>query len=350
MCLAVFSVVLASIQTIENKKYKYLKLTIYLFITILAYQSIIIAFPVISMLLYFIDKKKNKKSFKEILKYIVILFLVIVVEYGIILIMNHALGQSMTRIVKLINMESFFIRLKYAIGNALLIIIGFMNMLPYGLNIFIIIFTILAMIINKNLRQYINKYLLILLVILLESISIMFLFDSGQCARTNWTAGMIWGVSLFFLLQDIDKEKRINQTITCFIVISFLFNSFMLLQNSAQHIAANKVDANMGYSIKYKVERYEAETGNKITKFAYMHDINPSQYGNEVKKIGSLTERAFGCHWSVVEAVNYYLDRNLEEVPFLYEIYFGKMEKNNYSSYSEEQIFFENDTLYMVIY
>lgn len=350
MCLSVFCVILASIQTVENKKYKYLKITIYLFITILSYQSTIVVFPVISLLLNFINKQENKNKLKEIFKYALIIILVIAVEYGIIMFMNHILGESMTRMVKLINMEAFFLRLKYAIYNVGFLIIGFMNMLPHGFNILVIILTIIGMIINKNLRKYTKNYLMLLFLIISESILIMFLFDSGQCARTNWNLGMIWGISLIFLLQDIDKEKRINQIITIFVIISFLFNSIMLLQNSSQHIAANKVDENMGYSIRYKVKKYEAETGNKITRFAYIQDFDPSQYAKGIKKMGSLTERALACDWSVHEAMNYYLDRKLEEEIFPYSIYFEKASKINYSEYSDDQIILENDTLYLIIY
>ena len=73
----------------------------------------------------------------------------------------------------------------------------------------------------------------------------------------------------------------------------------MILRNSNEHIAANKVDENMGRSIKYILEKYESDTGNKITKFSYVYDPDPQQYAPGIKHIGSLTERKLACSWYI---------------------------------------------------
>lgn len=354
-------VVKASIETISDKKSKYIKIIIYLFITMLSYQAIIIAFPVLAFLLNFIKVEDNSKGSKaiskeskkiiiEILKYIAILLVIILIEWGIIQLLNNLLGKEMTRTVKLINFQAFCIRLKYAMLNTLVLYAGFMNMLPIGLLPIVSVATIMLMLVNKKSRGDIKFYIFLLLIIFIECGTIIFLFDSGQCPRTNWTMGFVWGISLIYLIKNIDINKNMEKIISVLVTISFVVNSVVLLQNSMQHIAANKVDANIGYNIKYKIERYEASTGKTITKFAYINDYKASQYAKEIKKIGSLTERAFACSWSILEAVNYYTGRELKLTEFPYEIYFNKMEQIDYTVYTEEQLFFENDTLYMIVY
>ena len=283
MCLGVLMVVMASIETLNDKKSKYIKIITYLFITIISYQAIIIAFPVITFLLNFIKVKKKEKSSKdliiEIIKYTLILMVIIIVEWEIIQLFNNILDKEMTRTVKLINFQAFCIRLNYTLLNTLSLYVGFMNMLPYGLLPLVSIITIAIMFINKKSRKDIIYYIFLLLII-----------------------------------------------ISILVIISFLINSMILIQNSMQHIAANKIDANMGYNIKYKIERYEEKTGKKITKFAYINDYKPSQYARDIKKMGSLTERAFACNWSILEAMNYYTGRKLKVVEFPYNVYFDKME------------------------
>lgn len=361
MCLGVLMVVKASIETLKNKKSKYLKIIIYLFITIISYQAIIIAFPIIAFLLNFIKVKKedkdsnfiNKKSkeiIKEILKYIVILVIIILIEWGIIQLFNNILGKEMTRMVKLINFQAFCIRFRYAVLNTLSLYIGFMNMLPYGLLPFISVITIAILFMSKESRKDIIYYIFLLFIILIECGIIIFLFDSGPCPRTNWSIGLVWGISLIYLIKNININTKLEKIISILVIISFMINSIILIQNSMQHIAANKVDANMGYNIKYKIERYEGETGKKITKFAYINDHNPSQYARDIKKMGSLTERAFACDWSILEAMNYYTERKFKVTEFAYDIFFNEMEQIDYTEYTEDQLYFEDDTLYMIVY
>ena len=63
----------------------------------------------------------------------------------------------------------------------------------------------------------------------------------------------------------------------------------------------------MGKIIKYALEKYEKETGNKVTKFAYAYDRKPQQYAENM------------------------MDKDYEE-------------------FSEEQLVFKGNTLYMLVY
>lgn len=68
-----------------------------------------------------------------------------------------------------------------------------------------------------------------------------------------------------------------------------------------------RVEENMGKTIKYALEKYEKETGNKVTKFAYAYDRKPQQYAENM------------------------MDKDYEE-------------------FSEEQLVFKGNTLYMLVY
>lgn len=198
--------------------------------------------------------------------------------------------------------------------------------------------------------KHIKKNKGITLIALVITIVIFFTFDSGQCARTNWGFAVLWGMQLIYLLINFKNEKKIEKFIMEFVICSFIFNSFMLLQNSAWHTASNTVDKNDGYTFKTVIEKYERETGKKITNFAYVYDLDVSQYAVGIKKMGSLTERALACPWSIRQSLNYYTGRELKEVQFPYNILFDKIKISNYDGFCEDEIYFMDNTMYIVVY
>ena len=163
---------------------------------------------------------------------------------------------------------------------------------------------------------------------------------------------MIWGASLIILLAqsyNIPEGKR-TKFIYGLIIVSFIINNIFIMQNITEHIASNRVEENMGKTIKYVVEKYEQETGNKVTKFAYAYDRNPQQYAVGIRPIGSLTERKLACSWSISQAMNFYCERKFEKVRMPTQVYAEKMIDKDYKEFSEDQLVFEGDTLYMLVY
>lgn len=148
---------------------------------------------------------------------------------------------------------------------------------------------------------------------------------------------------------NISEGKRTN-FIYGLVIISFIINNIFIMQNITEHIASNRVEENMGKTIKYAIEKYEEETGNTITKFSYAYDQNPQQYAVGIKPIGSLTERKLACSWSISQAINFYCERKLEKVRMPIEIYTEKMIDKDDTEFSEDQLVFEGDTLYMLVY
>ena len=125
------------------------------------------------------------------------------------------------------------------------------------------------------------------------------------------------------------------------------------LCNDSEHIAANKVDENTGATIKAKIEKYEQETGRTVTKFGYGYDFEPQQFSIGIKPMQSLTERKFACKWSAEFSMDYYCGRNFEIVDFKYpkaQDYHTNNSNKNFKAFSEDQIYFEGDTVYMIVY
>ena len=76
-----------------------------------------------------------------------------------------------------------------------------------------------------------------------------------------------------------------------------------------------------------------------------------------IKHMESLTERKLACVWCIEYAVQYYCERDLELVTFnnfvLMEDDRESMYNNrdiDYDCFSDEQIKFKDDTIYMIVY
>lgn len=361
MCLGVFTSILAATKIVTENKYKYLKIACLMFVSTFSYQGLINIFFTLSILLLIIKQEYENKhlkeiilpTIKEILKIVIILLIVVIINVITIKMGVIKIGDDSKRVIEINNVEALSKRLKEVTIYLNEIWNNSMNMLPKHINSIVVILTLLLILKYKKERklELILKYIFLNLCIMAVCIAPMFIFNTGICGRVNVPIAEIWGISLILnlMLTNQNNEKYENKIVYTIIIISFIFNSIMILQNTSEHIAANRVDQALGKTIKYALEKYEKESGNIITKFSYAFDENPEQYSEGIKPIGSLTERKFACPWCLQETVEYYCDRKLELVKMPMNI-FSNFPKEDYTEFSEEQLVFSNNTLYILIY
>ena len=314
------------------------------------------AFPIFVIFFQFLNLKntKNKKDItKNLILSAIIMITSVILEFLIINVCNRILGTESTRI----SIEDFSeigplltVFIPYGFIEGISLFVNFMNMLP---KMFLPIVTLCSLILlykDKKTRIHILSITIIIYFIIIENSIFMTIFNMGKTGRANWITALEWGMSLIYLLIYFDRNKKLGKVISVFIILSFSFNSFMLLQNSSYHTAANLIDKNDGYAINTKIEKYEKETGNKITKYSYTYEYYSYPYAIGIKKLGSLTERALSCPWSINQSLNYYTNRKLELVEFPIEIEEKLKSVFDYKGFSEEQIYLENDTMYILVY
>ena len=165
------------------------------------------------------------------------------------------------------------------------------------------------------------------------------------------SAGAIVGMSFIYLLSTEYDKKIFEYIISTVIVLFFVFNAINTIQIYSAHIAGNKIDANMGMTIKYRIEEYEKETGNTVSKVAYYRDKNHRDYHyGWDKKLYSFGQRAFDNYYCIIEALNYYCDRDFERANMTKEMYNTYFAGKDWNAYSDEQIVFEGDTMYICTY
>lgn len=359
MCFGLFLNVLAVKIMIENPKHKYLKIFILLFLAGISYQGLFNIFPILAMTTYLVKeitedkpyKEKEKEFFIEMIKLAIIVMLALLICIGIIKIGTTMLNSKQDRRMHLISFEAVQLRGETVREYLNELWNECMAMLPKHTNTITLIISFILLLINRTKKEYIMQYILIIFIVFLICIIPMFLFNTGVCGRTNVPLMMLWGTSLIILLAQasISPRNKINNIIYIFTIISFIINSIFIMQNITEHIAANRVDENTGKTISYLMKKYEEETGKTITKFSFTYDRHPQQYAVGIKPMQSLTERKFACSWCIKEALNYYCNKNLKSIAMSMDIK-EKFKDEDYKEFTEEQLIFDEDTLYMIIY
>ena len=360
MCLGVLFNVIAVKLMVDNPKHKYIKIFLALLVAVFCYQGLLNMFPVLAILVYIVKqivdkreyKEKEKEFFIEMIKLAIIVIVVLAICMVAIKVGKVLLNSNQDRMMHLVDWEAVMLRGETVLEYLDELWNKTMHMLPDNINNIILIITFVSLVVLKTKKEMIVQYVLLLIVSFTICIVPMFLFNTGIAGRVNEPLTMIWGVSLIVLLAqstNISERKRTN-FIYGLVIVSFIINNIFIMQNITEHIASNRVEENMGKTIKYALDKYEEETGNTITKFAYAYDKTPQQYAVGIRPIGSLTERKLACSWSISQAINFYCERKLEKVRMPIEIYTEKMIDKDYTEFSEEQLAFEGDTLYMLVY
>ncbi len=356
MCLGLMLQVVAIGVWEREEKRKYLKIFILLLVSTICYQGLLNIFPTLVVFIYILkqilykkgERLKVKETLIEIGKLILLMTIVLVIVIGIIEGGKILLGSEQDRTNSLNSFDDVAFRSVIILAYLYELFTENLNMLPHYINYIIIGATIIYMLILNVRKSIVLQYFLFVIFILILCIAPMYVFNTGPCGRVNSPMAMLWGMSFTFIYAATMREsqKDIKKSVYRIIVISCIINGVFISRNISEHIAANKVEENMGKTIKHAVEMYEEETGIEVTKFQYYYDYNPQQYAVGIKHMGSLTEKKFAVPWSIDEAMDYYCERKFERVT-------GDTITRldvDYDEFSEDLIYFLEDTVILIVY
>ena len=368
MCLGMLFTVLAIREFVSENKLKYLKIFIYLFLTGISYQGELNIFPVLAILVLIVKQIKEQKSIKEFLKNFLLEMLkvagIIILVMGICLVVvkvsGNIFGANKKSVVVIRDSQTFRRKLNWVKYFANDILINCISMFPKYSILICPIVTIILLLIEKTKVNTVVNYIVYVLISLTSVTLPLFMVTAGICARLSIPAMMLFGGSLIILIANLKENdnKYKEKIISILTILIFIINAGYIVLNTSEHIAANKVDETQGKQIKYLVDKYEQETGNKVTKFAFEYDTNPQQFAEGIKPMQSLTERKLACVWCIEYAVEYYCQRSFELVNYNFSIMMSddkdmmnRTNKNqDYTCFLEEQIIFKDNTMYMLVY
>lgn len=210
-------------------------------------------------------------------------------------------------------------------------------------------------IIKKDKKNFWNMSICIVGAIVMTSIAALIPYIVSTVSivpRTILTISTIpWLILLFMGINYIDINSMLRLLIGIIIggYIFVLVNLSYRLVDAIVRI--NDYDKYIAGKVMRAIEEYELTNNIEVTKFSYCYDENytwwiPNQPNVNIDCLG----RALTVSWSWKDVIWHYYGKDFEIVPMDDDVYNTYIKGKDWSEFSEEQLIFVKDTLYMVSY
>lgn len=169
------------------------------------------------------------------------------------------------------------------------------------------------------------------------------------------TVVMFYALFSFIVLIDLKLfSYKFNKSKVLILLISSLILSMIFIYRTTDIaiglIKTNTQDKQIALLIDEKIKEYEEDTGIKVINIAFIEDQNITWGYPDIFYLYDLNVRAWAVSWTRNNLFYQYTGRNLNEVEVSQEIYKLRYEGKDWMNYSEEQLCFDGDTLYVGIY
>lgn len=189
------------------------------------------------------------------------------------------------------------------------------------------------------------------------TLAFLFLFKGYagySTARTIYPLALIPGMLMINASLNCDEARgkimtRLMKASYAVIFLHLVLLCLVFNKKFINRYAVNRLDKNMMLTINGLIREYEKGSGNKISKISFYEDRFNSDYYGDVLDIGVNVSSSMSTDWSRLAALNWYCGTDYTEAEPLpeYREYF--IEKD-WSSFSEDQLIFEGDTLHLCRY
>ena len=344
MWLGVLFVVLALKAFQDNSKNKYLKIFIYLFLSINCYQSIILLYIPALILITAID---NKESIKKLIKPI---------TYNILIVIaNIIIGYVIVKVIRYYNSfepyQQLYItfNLKNLLNN-MITILNYNSIFPNG-TIFIINIMIIIYLVHECYYKRVEKKQIfiaesIIIISFIEVLSYIVLTNYYVVDRIIYAYTASIALVLIYLIKTINNKVLF---VGLALVLLFL-QIFSCIKISIHSRETRETDYIYGEKVHKLIDKYEKENNLKVNKIVYCHDDDNEISYKGYKKSNEETCRGFYGKWVLQNIFNYFNEEHDFETIYDQDIYKKKFKSKNWDDFSEEQFIFEGDTLYYCVY
>lgn len=349
-----FSILFAVIASCLYAEKKYLKSFVVLVLSSFCYQTAISLFLLLTLVFI---AYKNKDNIKEIFKKSIGVFILWGIAMVINLIMTKLFSSyfgTTTRETTILNLGQIFTTI-FNYGKQLLI--DNLNILPKGsylIAIIILSIVLLVSVIKRKKYFHIFEYfVLILLSFVVPTLPLVVMPVESQYIETRMAMcyGAILGIILLYLVMVMKANKLngLDKVIYIMTVCIFAINSIYFVRASSENMATGYLDRNIAKTVIQAINEYEETTGNTIKNIGISYDQGSSTYYDGQMELRSTNVRGMVTDWAAIEALEYYSEKyyNIVEVPEEIDSYFKQFD---WKFYSDKQLVFEGDNLYLCLY
>ena len=354
ICLSILFSIIGLRIFFGDSKHKYLKALTLVIIATILYQGNVNIFFTLAVIFSFIvnlenDKQNWKNTIKDIFLAGTILVIAFITTTLLIFVCTNLMNVKQERFSDKhsINLAMIFKSFKSISKD---ILINGFDFICRGIFIYIIIITSFFISLKAKI-SYLAQYLFTILIALAVCIlPIYTMKDVFINARMCMSIGAIIGISFAYATMKINYSNKLERGIAVIIITAMLlYTGYNYITISQSNIEENEIDNEVGYKIKEMVQNYEKENNVKITKVAVTNDNYRSFYSSKQIK-NTFTDRSTANYYCIKEVLEYYLQKPITIVKMDSETYNNNFKNKNWDAFSEEQIVFKDDVMYMCIY
>lgn len=179
-------------------------------------------------------------------------------------------------------------------------------------------------------------------------------FVSSDFWLSQRTLVPMFGVYSFLIIAivSIEKKKSIQYFVTMVAVIFVLDNSVLMNDIFSNHLSMDNFDVAYAKEINHYIEKYTEETGLEVNFLSIARDENPTWSYEGIKYVTyDINVKNILRSWSNIGLINTANNTNYSAKEMddkIWQEYFEGKDWNQFEP--EEQIVFDGDTAYIVIY
>lgn len=340
------------LASIKFNKEKYLLSLLYLILGIMCYQGIVSYFIVLVFILN--DKKLLIQDYIKKISLIIILYgLSFLSNLLIIKLVGFILKDITSKVGTFNIISNIKIIISELLPESLLHLFGFINIKYYYLISFMLLIVCFIYIIKNKDK---TNNIVLLFILLVSAIITPFIPNIFMNTDVNYTAarmtltlGIIPTILLLFLIINFKINKNVIYVLGMISVIILGLSSYHIHQN--MKIDLKRFDTDIEYIniLKENISKYELENDIKVDKIYYTYDTDSAYYYNFGYANGA-NIRLLKVDWALECAIKAYIDKDISIIKMdnnKSELLFKDKE---YDDFNLEQLVFEDNKLYLLIY
>ena len=167
--------------------------------------------------------------------------------------------------------------------------------------------------------------------------------------RSTYSYAAIYGILILYLTINYDLKENVTKIIIILSGVLLVLQFYTFNKISTDRYKVNAVDYEITKKICQSIDEYEEKTGNKIDKIAIYNDKEIEYSYNGIFITGDINLKAYSKEWGVLSIIEYYYNRKLTQVE-IDTVKKEEFDKKNWTSFSNEQLVFEGNTLHLCMY
>ena len=349
------SILLAVIAACLYTEQKYIKSFITLMISTFCYQTAASLFLVLTLVFI---AYKHKGNIKEIVKKSIGVFFF----WGITMILNLVMTKLFSSYFGMTTRRTTILSIDQIISTIVhygkYLLLENLEIGPKGWYlIFIVILSVIFIVSIIKDKKYFHIFeyiVLVLLSFIVPTLPLIVMPIESQYieARMAMCFGAILGVILLYLVivMKAIEIKGLNKLIYILTACIFMINAIYFIRASSENMATVYLDRNLAKSVLQAINKYEETTGNTVDTIGITWDKNPTTYYDGQLKLRSTNARGMVTDFSVIQALEYSGGKSynaIYQVPDNVKSYF---EQYDWEFFSEEQLLFEDNNLWLCLY